>query len=161
VVEDSIAYHIAHVAEEMREMGVKARWISVMAHTSRHSDWLLRGGSKDVVLDSPTNDTRKLLKEALQLFRSFYESGVPYKKAGVVVGNFIDNNVVQGDLFSEPEQTKDDTRVMDAVDMLNKRFGKETVTIGRSLAGKKWGSSKEFVSPAYTTNWDDILEIKA
>lgn len=161
VVEDALAYHVAHVAEDLREMGAKAGWLSVMALTSRHSDWLLRGGTRDTLLVTPTNDTRELLTEALALFRSFYEPGVPYKKAGVVVGSLVDVAYEQSSLFADGGKAEQSQKVMSAVDALNRKFGNETVTIGRLQGTQTWKTSKDFVSPCYTTNWQEIAEIKA
>lgn len=160
VVEDALAYHVAHVAEELRTLHVRAGWLSVMLGTSRHGDWLLRGGSAETLLLEPTNDTRKLLGEALKLAHTFYEQGVPYKKAGVVVGQFMEGSIEQGNLFAEPQ--KDTSKeLMEAMDLLNKRFGKETVMIGRHSHGGEWQTNRQFISPNYTTKWSEIAEIKA
>lgn len=160
VVEDAIAYHVAHLGGELRKMGKCAGSLSVIVRASRHGDWFMRGGSHEVPLLTPTNDTRVLLHEALQLFDTFYEEGVPYKKAGVLVGSLVDESVVQASLFEEKSAPKDNI-LMQTLDRLNARLGSESVTVGRLQHQKKWGVSKKFVSPCYTTNWNEIAEIKA
>ncbi len=159
VVEDSLAYHIAHAAEELRSLGLKAQYISVMARTSRHGDWFMRGGSNEALLPTPTADTRVLLKEGLRLLRDLYETDVPYKKAGVVLGMFSGAAVEQLDLFGSAEAQRDST-MMSTIDTLNRRFGKETITIGRNIYDTAWKASRDYVSPSYTTKWSDIAEIK-
>jgi DNA polymerase V len=160
VIEDALAYHVSHAAAELRAMKMKTTKMSVIAGTSRHGDWLLRGGSRDVILSSPTSDTRVLLKEALKLLGSLYEEGVPYKKAGIVLGSFVSEDLEQGDLFISKDDDSKSSYVMHTIDVLNKRFGNETITIGRKTSGTVWKSSREFVSPCYTTNWDEIATIK-
>ena len=160
VIEDALAYHVAHIAEEMRELGVKAGWLSILVATSRHGDWMLRGGRSGTFLLRPTNDTSELLLESRRLLDGLFESTVPYKKAGVVVGNFTDESVVQMNLF-EKQTSRARNDLMKTLDVLNRRYGKETVTIGRNFTQEKWQTSTKFVSPNYTTNWGEIAEIKA
>ncbi len=161
VVEDALAYHVAHAAVELRDKGLRAGYMSVVVGTSRHSEWVLRGGSQEVVFDSATNDTRVLNKMAKELFRTFYEPGVPYKKAGVILGLFTNADVEQLDLFGVSAQVKDDSRVMDVLDSLNGKFGKDTLTVGRLGGSQIWSSAQDLLSPHYTTKWDNIAVIKA
>jgi DNA polymerase V len=44
---------------------------------------------------------------------------------------------------------------------LNKRFGIETVQIGKHTATKSWQSKHEHISPAYTTQWSALAVVKA
>lgn len=159
VVADALAYHVNHAAAELRAIGMKAQHIAIMARTNRHGDWFMRGGSAEALLDVPTDDTVILLREAQKLFKSIYEPGVPYKKAGVVLSLFSDAELRQGNLFTATEQAKNP--LMTVIDTLNHKFGNETIAVGRSGLGSGWKTSKAFVSPSYTTKWPEIKEIKA
>lgn len=159
VVEDALAYHVAHAAEELRAFGKRAQYISVIVGTNRHGDWFMRGGSHEALLPYPSSDTRVLLREALRLFDVLYEAGVPYKKAGVVLGMFTDRDVEQMDLFGTTLHDERGTAIMQTIDALNTRFGSETITIGRRNAGEEWKASKTHASPSYTTNWREIPDV--
>ena len=161
VVEDAIAYHVAHAAEDLREMRMHAQYLAVLARPSRHGDWFMRGGSAEVLLPFPSSDTRVILSEALKLFRSFYDPEVPYKKAGVILGMFTDQSVAQMDLFSPGSGPASGQQVMSVMDELNQRFGSDTIMIGRRNVHDQWRTSREYVSPAYTTNWQSIRSVKA
>lgn len=161
IVEDAIAYHVAHAAEELREVGMKAGYISILARTNRHGDWFMRGGTNETILQYPTSDTRVLIREALKLFRELHEPGVPYKKAGVILGMFSDAGQIQQDLFALQSEEEHGEKVMQTIDALNKKFGSETITVGRSNKAPVWKASKAHISPCYTTNWSEIREIQA
>lgn len=161
VVEDALAYHVAEVAAELREKGLVAQSVSVLARPSRHSDWVLRGGTKEVILTAPSNDTRVLLRESKRLFAELYESGVPYKKAGIIVGLITESSYQQADLFMTTDPYKDSDEVLSVMDTLNQRFGKDTVTLGRSGHSGAWQPSRTLLSPHYTTQWSDLISVKA
>ena len=161
-VEDALAYHVAHAAASLRKKGLMARYVHVLAHASRHGDWLLKQSTDEVILVEPTDDTRTLLKEALCLFRGFYNPEVPYKKAGVVLGGLIDVRYMQGQLFDQKLDAKQSSnKLMDTLDTINDRYGKETVTIGRVQSKDGWKTSRKHISPAYTTNWSQLATVKA
>jgi DNA polymerase V len=157
VLEDAVAYHLAHAAEELRELGAVAKEVRVLIRTSRHGDWFLRGGSDVRVLPVPTDDTRVLLKEALALVRALYEPNVPYKKAGVILSRIEYRDAVPLSLFP----LANDRSLLATIDAINHKFGAHLVTIGRTGDGAKWQASKLHVSPHYTTKWRDIPTVVA
>lgn len=159
VVADALAYHVAHAAEELRTLGMKARYLGIMVETSRHGDWFLQGKRAEVTLPHASNDTRVLVKLALKLLGDTYQADVPYKKAGVLLGMFEEAELNQPDLFSNPEDEVANSKLMTVIDTLNQRFGQQTVLVGRSNLSQLWQTNKAFVSPCYTTNWHDIKTI--
>ena len=46
---------------------------------------------------------------------------------------------------------------MRAVDALNRRYGRDTVTFAASGRRRGWKLRSEFLSPRYTTRWDELL----
>ena len=67
VLADSVAYHVRHALADLRAMNMKTSKISVSIRPSRHGDFLLRGGTKEAILTSPSNDTIEILKVAHDL----------------------------------------------------------------------------------------------
>jgi len=55
----------------------------------------------------------------------------------------------------EPTQVTD-MRLMDALDGLNKRFGRGTVKVSTQGAYKGWQMRQERKSPSYTTDWHSV-----
>jgi DNA polymerase V len=159
-LESAIGYHVSEVAEKLREKKLLTTHLSVIIQASRHGDFMLRRGSSEVVLPMPIADTQTLLHEALAQVHKLYDSEVPYKKAGVVVGGLIPETYLTHSLFDAQEETKDTVSVDSVRDILNEKFGHGTVRSGVVLQSGARGSQK-LRSKEYTTNWKDIPTISA
>ena len=48
---------------------------------------------------------------------------------------------------------------MRALDHLNRRFGRDTVTFAATGRRRAWKLRSEFLSPRFTTNWDELLRV--
>ena len=160
-MKDAVAYHVRHAAAELRRFGLRAGTITVSIQPSRHGDFVLRGGSELVQLTVPTSDTTALLSIVFAAVDRLFEAGVPYKKAGVVLGQFVPDSVVQTSLFATHETTKKEDSLMQTIDGLNARFGREMVQVGRQTAGATWTAKCADISPAYTTDWQALPTVKA
>lgn len=83
-----------------------------------------------------------------------FKEGYQYKKAGIMLSEISPITRRQGDLL-EPETTSN-TRLMQALDTLNLRYGQGTVTVSTQGAFKGWQILQERRSPNYTTAWDEV-----
>ncbi len=161
VLADAVAYHMRHAAADLRMMQLKTGVVRVFIQPSRHGDFILRGGSKEFILDKPTNDSIELLNIANELLKAVYEAGVPYKKAGVTLNQFVPESINQTTLFEPLETINSKNELMKTVDYLNGKKGKELVLLGSRLLSEKWQSRSAKNSPAYTTRWSDIAKVQA
>lgn len=159
VLEDALAYHVRHTVADIRAQEQEARTISVYLRPSRYSTFALRGGSLSASLTSPSQDTSIILKIANRLLRDLYRSGVPYQKIGVLLRDLSPVTVTQATLFSADNTNKQ--AVWSAVDILNKRFGDDTVRVGSALKENLWKGRSGKLSPVYTTRWSDVPIVKA
>jgi DNA polymerase V len=157
VLEEALAYHVSRAAEELRAKEAVAGRLAIMILTSRHSDWFLKGGTGESLLPEPTSDTTVLLREAKRLAKEIFEVGVPYKKAGIVLGNIQSKGFSQINLFGN---SVDNTELMRAVDTLNKKLGPDSVTIGRAKYKEGWTNRHDYRSKRYTTSWNELKTIK-
>lgn len=158
-LEAAVAYHANHAAEELRELGAKAQSVRVVARPSGHGSWFLHGGSREAVLVKPTSDTREIVKVATQMLALIYEKGVPYKKAGVILGMIQDCRAIPQSLFEE--SVFSENVVMEVIDELNTKIGKQAVTVGYVDSKQNWLPSRKYASPKYTTEWNDVVVVKA
>jgi DNA polymerase V len=100
-----------------------------------------------------------------------YQPGFNYAKAGVMLVDLAPEGQEQGelDLFSMPDgpdhtsAQRDRTKVMGAMDALNKRFGRGAVTIASALpqAGNVGTARQERRSSRYTTRLDEIPVVRS
>jgi DNA polymerase V len=159
IIKDALAYHVRHIAADLRAMDASTKVISISLRTSRHGDFFLRGGSADSTLVSATNDTFLLLETATSLLDSLFDPEVPYQKVGVVVRDICPSSTAPASLFAETSVNK--SSVLQAIDIVNNKVGRELITIGSRLQTDTWQSRSEKRSPAYTTRWSDIADVSA
>ena len=111
-----------------------------------------------------SNNTSELTIAALQLLEKQYVEGVRYKKAGVFAYHLSSAEAYQSSLFetkSEDRRQKD-KNLMRTIDMLNARFGKDTINLATvNPALRQWHAKKELLSPAYTTSWSQLPKVVA
>jgi DNA polymerase V len=163
VIKDAVAYHLRQALTNLRRIQCKTGLIRVHLLTSRHGDFLLRGGSAERCLSLPSNESRSLLAVANELIEEIYEPGVPYKKVGISLQNLFPDKVSQSTLF-ESNNDNDKSESWQAVDELISKLnqkGRDTILLGSRLKEGVWQAKKESRSPAYTTSWEDIAEVKA
>lgn len=161
VLQDALAYHVAHALEDIRAQGQVTGEIRVMIRPSRYGQFALRGGSMVRVLESPTADTLSVQTIASELLSHLYQPGVLYTKAGVICTALRPRQYTQESLFSSVERRADRSELLCAVDGLNQRFGAGTVLIGSRLQSTAWQPKRDWLSPSYTTRWSDIALVRA
>jgi DNA polymerase V len=171
---EAVSEFASRAAEKLRHQDSAAGAVGVFFTTSpfRPND---RQHSVNVTvpLIRPTADTRLLVETAVQAARREFRSGFNYAKAGVFLVNLQPASQHQGelDLFSSDEElapsTKDRTALMDAVDVLNRRFGRDSVRVGSATLAshdsdvRSWATRQERRSPRFTTRWDEMPVVKA
>ncbi|MBN0038193.1 DUF4113 domain-containing protein, partial [Pseudomonas aeruginosa] len=52
-------------------------------------------------------------------------------------------------------------RLMSTLDAINSRWGRGTLQPGRTAKPAEWSMRREFLSPAYTTRWAELLRVSA
>jgi DNA polymerase V len=159
ILADAVAYHTRHIAADLRAMGAGATTMRVSIRASRHGDFFLRGGSKEVVFTSATNDTMLMVHAAEEALVSLYEPAVPYQKVGVSVVGIHSQNAVPQSLFADA--TVDNSPLLQAMDAINAAAGSEMITVGSRLQTNTWQAKSGMRSPAYTTRWSDIAQASA
>ncbi len=125
-------------------------------------DGQIKGQSAATRLVTSTNNTTELVHTALQLMYELYDEDYGYKKAGVFANHLSSANVCQVDLFDaiSPDVKEKQKSFMQAIDSINQRYGSETIHIGSIDPGStKWHALKKRMSPAYTTDWNQLPEL--
>lgn len=114
----------------------------------------------ELTLTPPTNDTREVSKLVSQSIDRIWQDGLQVKKAGILLLDLCRPEDAPRDLFSA--SFKADNPLMQALDQLEGRFGKETVMIGRlaRTSSPDWFMTTNNRSPNYTTRWQDIPTLR-
>ena len=127
-----------------------------------------------VPLIRPTADSRLLVGAAVDAATRAFRVGFNYAKAGVMLLDLQPAGQHQGelDLFTDAEDevkppARDRAALMQAMDALNRRFGRDSVRIGsaslvsNSNEVRSWSTKQERRSPRYTTRWDEMPRVRA
>ena len=160
IVREALAYFTIKAGEKLRSHGLVTNQIAIYIRTNRfnHNPKDHRYGFK--VLETYTCSTPTLLKASLDLLKMTYRPDFKYNKAGVSLLNLQNPNFVQQSLFTSCGTTLTNN-LMEAIDHLNQRFGKETVIFGAQGLNKKWQHTPTRRSPRYTTRWAELPIAKA
>lgn len=160
LIEEACSYYVAEVADLLRQQKSSATQIEVALQTNQHSATDLQYRNKIIItLESPTNSTVKLTKEALKGLRQIYKSGYRYKKVAVNLLHFVPDDQIQMSLFEENLKIES-PEITQVIDALNNKFGKNKVKLATvGTREKEWALIKEHRSPRYTTQWDELLTI--
>ena len=158
-MEEAVTTHTARAAEKLRRQNLAAGRLVVFIHTDRHRPQDRQHmAERAVTLPVATADTGKLNHAAMRALDALWRSGHEYKKAGVMLLNLVPAIDVQGGLFDRPDDPKAIAR-MKAIDALNARYGRDTITFAASGRKRGWKLRSDFVSPRYTTAWEDLLSV--
>ena len=66
---------------------------------------------------------------------------------------------MQGTLFAPPDKGKH-ARLMEALDRVNKVYGRGSIVIA-AQGTEPFRMNREHLSPRYTTDWGELLTVKA
>jgi DNA polymerase V len=155
VLKDAMSTFVANSCAKLRAQGSHASLIQVSLHTNRFKKDLPQyNPAFTLPLPQPTNDSLVVNRWADYLVGRLFKPGYEYKKAGIMLGAITPVGQYQAD-WLEPTQATD-TRLMDAIDGLNNKFGRGTVRVSTQGAHKGWQMRQDRKSPSYTTDWAQI-----
>ena len=155
VLKDALSTFAANACTKLRTQNSHAAVIQVFLQTNRFRKELPQYmPSLAVPLPFPTNDSLEVNRWASYLCERMFKPDYQYKKAGIMLSEISPVTHRQGDLL-EPETTSN-TRLMQAVDNLNLRYGRGTVKVSTQGAFKHWQMLQDRKSPNYTTSWGEV-----
>lgn len=124
-----------YCAEKLRKQNTCCKMITVFVHTNSYRKELGEyRNAKSIVLSNPTNSSIVIAKEANKIFTEIFIEGLHYKKAGVIVNDFVPETERQIGLFEKDIQNQH-LPVMRVIDRMNKKYGKDKLRLG-SMSGK-------------------------
>ena len=156
---EAVASYTARAAEKLRRQNLATAHLMVFIQTNRFKpDDAQHCASRAVHLPVATSDTAKLIGAALVGLGSIWRNGYRYKKAGVILLDLHRASAVQEGLFDKADSPRR-VVLMRTIDRLNLRFGRDTVTFAAAGIRRPWQMSRKFLSPCYTTAWDELLRV--
>jgi DNA polymerase V len=128
------------------------------ADNQRHAAERQHFASKPVQLPVATSDSAKLIRAALAGLHAIWRPGYRYEKAGVLLLDLHPVAAVQEGLFDKADDARR-VALMNTLDKLNLRYGRDTLTFAASGRPQPWKMQRDRLSPCYTTEWEDLMQV--
>ncbi len=145
-----------------------AEWIAFQLKEAGYTviiqAWDFHAGKNFVLeMHRAAQDTLAIVRAVEAVLGDIFKPGLPYKKAGVILGGLVPVSEAeqrQTSLFEpEPLQVQETSaRLMQALDAVKSRYGQGTLRIADHRTG--WKQRQEKLFPHYTTSWEEIIEIR-
>lgn len=154
---EAISSYASRVGEKLREERSCAGILSVQLSTNRFKkDQTYYSPYISIPLAYPCNNTSMLVKMAVEAVHRLYKPNYQFIKAAVMVTGLIPESEVQLNVFTT---WKDQDKLSKVLDSLNSHYGKGTLRMASEGFLKPWNMRQEYLSPAYTTRWKDIIKV--
>ncbi len=156
-LEQAVSQYAGRACVKLRKQHCLVKSITVQVMTSRFAD---RRYSNSIVisLETPTEDSREVVRAAKQGLRAIYRSGYQYAKAAVGLIELLDKDNYQYDFFQQLPR-KNTVELMQLMDTLNKQ-SKGQVFLASDGINAAWQMTRRLKSPNYTTRWTEIPRLK-
>ena len=166
VLQEAVTEFASRAAQKLRLQNGHAAQVLTFIRTSPFRTQDLQYSRSTVVpLRRPTNDTRDLSRAALSGLQAIFRPGFRYAKAGVILLDLQPADLIQEELVFEDDVAYPGvSRLMQALDAVNQRFGRNTVTLasaGLASEEQQWTMKQERRTPGYTTDWDGLALVRA
>ncbi|CAN5228538.1 translesion error-prone DNA polymerase V subunit UmuC [soil metagenome] len=151
---EAMARRAARAAEKIRAQGLVASRLIAFAHGSRYRP-NPPSASRSARLSPPTNDPRVILRIVGQMTEAIFQPGGVYTKCGVLLEDLTPQGQGQADLFATVDPRA--PALLAAMDGLNSRFGRNTITLAvQGHGAKAFDTKRSQKSPAWTTRISEI-----
>lgn len=153
---EAVSDYASRACEKLRREDQYCKMVSVFMRTNyfRKQDRQYHG-FKSCKLFAPTNDTRDILNATRNLTKQIFKADINFIKAGVMLSDFYDEGIYQGDLFRSADRRINSKELMTTIDMIN-NSGIGRVAFASQGIKKTWSMRRQLRSPRYLTNWEEI-----
>ena len=164
-IEEALATYAARATEKLRRQHSAACGVSVFllkkapVHLDKSYYHRGRQVSGFTLLDNPSQISPDIIKAVVTLGKSLFEQGEIYKKAGVILSDFVPDNSLQTNLFVAPNDTRR-KKLMNVIDNMNAAYRNDIVKFGTSGTQKNWKMRSERRSKRYTTRWEELCLVR-
>jgi DNA polymerase V len=151
---EAISVFGTRCAEKLKRAGLAAGVVTVFVQTGRFAERSHYSNSATVAMIYSSDSTQELLRHALEALASIYRLGHDYREAGVMLSGLLPAAQLTERLFDD-ETLEKFRRVMPGVDMLNRKYGRDTVRWAANPKGR-WRTKAGKRSPRYTMKLTEV-----
>ncbi|MFN1835491.1 Y-family DNA polymerase [Balneola sp. MJW-20] len=166
-VQEAVCSYAARAAEKLRAQKSVCTNLQVTLVTDKYEN----PGNKYkytgfITFSNPTAHSPHIISAAADLTSSLFRNGNKYKKASVMLTGLHPDQEVQMDLFNESGYDDQQRALMSCIDQLNSKHGRNTANFAATGLHRQtgdervWKMKQNYLSPRYTTRWDEIMTAK-
>ena len=165
-ITDALTVHLSRICEKLRRQnslcGAVTVWLRTNPFRKTPGNRLPAkqySNSVTVRLPHPTSSTLEIIKYAESALKAIFKFGYQYAKVGVMLTDLVPADFRQVGVFAEgPDERL--IKLSAAVDTVNKRYGHDTLRMASQFYNPEWPMKPRYLTPRYTTRWEEILEVK-
>lgn len=158
-IRERVSTFAVKCAEKLRRQKTCCNAIQVFITTNYFREDLPQySNAITVKLPFATNSAIELANFASIGLEKIFRSGFKYKKAGVLVMDFTPEDNQQLNIFENRNARH--IPLMKAIDKINSRYSKDIVRLSTQAPGRTWRMKQEKLSQHYTTDINEIIQLK-
>jgi DNA polymerase V len=161
-LEEAVSVYATRLGEKLRHYQQTTQHITVFIWTNPFNRLTFDKRTyfaASMELPYATSNTNDLIRYVVQLLKDLYRENYNYKKAGILAGELKPYSIVQTNLFYPFDTDKKHRDLMKVMDMMNKKYGKQTLYVASCGQNHTWSRREQFRSPCYTTKWSELLKV--
>ena len=135
-IAEAMYSYIKNGIKKLEENGISPNRATVFMAGNKHKEEK-HYSSKQILFHKQTRDINEIWSQVYPHLRKMFKTGKKYKKCGIIFNDLMPEKVEQATLFSS------------SIQIVQPPMNTE----------KEWEMRQEFISPKFTTNWDEIPKV--
>jgi DNA polymerase V len=141
-IADAIVSFAERTSRQLRDEGSVAGSIMTYVRGDHfREDLPFYSNSCQLTLDTPTNDTMTIVRQALNAFNLIWRDGFGYRKAGVMALDIQHGSGIQLNVF-DPEDHGKLRRLMTSIDGINNMYGRRSIKLAPGIHRGEWAPNQ-------------------
>ena len=161
-LKEAVAAYTSRAAEKLRRQYCAAKFIDVFVVTNDYEkgqyQYNPQTTHKHIRLLQATSYTNELIKNAIPLVEKLYKKGSKYLKTGVILGELVPDQSIQGNIF-KPDTENHQRLLMETMDNINFSMRDDVLKYVASGLNRNWKMRQELRSGRYTTRWEELFKV--
>lgn len=156
----AVASHIMSASEKLRKMNMGTQHITVYFRSRSYGSEKRHTATGSRTFMYPVQSPFTLIAEARKIIEREFQSSIAYAKAGIMFTEINSMESVQKSLFSDEKKEQQQRHpIFDTMDILQNKYGKNSIRLGATGFTDKVYTKKQWSSPNYTTEWESIVKV--
>ncbi len=161
VIEAAIASLTNKAASRLRAERLLAQTAVVQLTTNRHKPGYQRLNHR-LNFQTPSADGGYITAQLVAAVKANFNPHNWYHRVNIMLYDLVSQDVLQPDMFGNTnlEAVQSSSQRLQAVDSINKRYGRQTVHYAAEDLSNSWQPKRLLRSPRYTTSWQELPVVR-